>query len=283
MSSLDYCGGKLNLEQLTPNQMGSSRTPTCRIRNMSKQANSEESKSPKPKLLVLKPFESSTDHSASLVKIADQLDDPPFDRFHRRLALFFSIIMLSTLEQKARIRPFGDLPNVFDDSQCPFFPSNSKYLKLKALTESHLWTHQHPQLKLLLVVKQNKVQPFKKSVLNSARQESIMNAHNKTQFTYAKIKCALKDSSCDSLISKNLMLTLLSSNASSSSTKMFKCPHTRNDSILAHNGLQFKAAELNATLTLTKMNTMHTFTHKFACIFRSTFFSSHSRSKRSFQ
>ncbi|KAG5580504.1 hypothetical protein H5410_051131 [Solanum commersonii] len=85
-----------------------------------------------------------------------------------------------------------------------------------------------------------------------------MNAHNKTQFTYAKIKCALKDSSCDSPISKNLMLTILASNESSSSTKVFKCPQIRNDSIFTHNGLQFKVPESNAIITLTKMNTMHT-------------------------
>ncbi|WMV30229.1 hypothetical protein MTR67_023614, partial [Solanum verrucosum] len=32
-------------------------------------------------------------HLALLVEIANQLDDPPFGRFHRRLALSFSIIM----------------------------------------------------------------------------------------------------------------------------------------------------------------------------------------------
>ncbi|KAG5595673.1 hypothetical protein H5410_036905, partial [Solanum commersonii] len=77
----------------------------------------------------------------------------------------------------------------------------------------------------------------KKEVSNSATQGSIMNAHNKTQISYAKIKCALKDSSCDSPISKNLVLTILASNASSSSTKVFKCPHTRNDFIFTHKGL----------------------------------------------
>ncbi|KAG5612204.1 hypothetical protein H5410_023485, partial [Solanum commersonii] len=33
------------------------------------------------------------------------------------------------------------------------------------------------------------------------------------------------------------MLTIRASNASSSSTIVFKCPHTRNDSIFTHNGL----------------------------------------------
>ncbi|KAG5586083.1 hypothetical protein H5410_046517 [Solanum commersonii] len=58
-----------------------------------------------------------------------------------------------------------------------------------------------------------------------------MNARNKTYFTHAQINCALKDSSCDSPISKNLMLTRFVSNASSSSIKVFKCPHTKDDSI----------------------------------------------------
>ncbi|KAG5595503.1 hypothetical protein H5410_036735 [Solanum commersonii] len=107
-----------------------------------------------------------------------------------------------------------------------------------------------------------------------------MNAHNKTQFTYAKIKCALKDSSCDSPISKNLMLTIVASNASPSSTKVFKCPHTRNESIFTHNGLQYKASESNAMKTFKKMNTMHTLTHRFARIFQSTLASAQSRSRR---
>uniref|UniRef100_M1DMM3 Uncharacterized protein n=1 Tax=Solanum tuberosum TaxID=4113 RepID=M1DMM3_SOLTU len=57
-----------------------------------------------------------------------------------------------------------------------------------------------------------------------------MNAHNKTQFTHARINCALKDSNGDSTLSKVLKFTILASNASSSSTK-----HTQD-----HKGL-FKA------------------------------------------
>uniref|UniRef100_M1DLR6 Uncharacterized protein n=1 Tax=Solanum tuberosum TaxID=4113 RepID=M1DLR6_SOLTU len=37
--------------------------------------------------------EGLADHLASLVEIADQLDDPPFGRFHCRLALSFSIVV----------------------------------------------------------------------------------------------------------------------------------------------------------------------------------------------
>ncbi|KAG5591150.1 hypothetical protein H5410_041664 [Solanum commersonii] len=58
-----------------------------------------------------------------------------------------------------------------------------------------------PQLKLLLVLKRTQVQSFKKGVSNSATQDSIMN------------------SSCDTLLSKILMLVILATCASSSSTK----------------------------------------------------------------
>ncbi|KAG5589908.1 hypothetical protein H5410_040422 [Solanum commersonii] len=84
----------------------------------------------------------------------------------------------------------------------------------------------------------------------------------KTEFTHAKIKCALKVSNCDPPILKNLKLTILASNTSSSSTKAFKCPHKKNDSIFPHNGSQFKVSESTATLTLIKMYTMHDFTHR---------------------
>ncbi|KAG5590882.1 hypothetical protein H5410_041396, partial [Solanum commersonii] len=61
---------------------------------------------------------------------------------------------------------------------------------------------------------------FKKDVSNSATQNSIMNGHNKTQLTHAKINCALKDSSCDLPLLKNFKLTILASNTSSSLTKL---------------------------------------------------------------
>ncbi|KAG5599019.1 hypothetical protein H5410_030389 [Solanum commersonii] len=66
---------------------------------------------------------------------------------------------------------------------------------------------------------QTQVQPFKKGVSNSATQDSIMSAHNKTQFTYARINCVLKDTSCDTPLQKILMLAILATCASSSSTK----------------------------------------------------------------
>ncbi|KAG5595638.1 hypothetical protein H5410_036870 [Solanum commersonii] len=87
------------------------------------------------------------------------------------------------------------------------------------------------------LIAKTQVQQFRKDVLNSASQDSIMNVHNKAQITHARINYILKDSSYDTPLSKILKLTILSSNASSSSTKLFKCAYTNNDSIFTHNGL----------------------------------------------
>ncbi|KAG5590358.1 hypothetical protein H5410_040872, partial [Solanum commersonii] len=81
-----------------------------------------------------------------------------------------------------------------------------------------------------------------------------MNTHNKTQFTYARINCVLKDSSCDTPLPKNLIIAILATCETSSSTK-------------------------NATLTLKKRNTMHVFTDRLALIFQLIFSSAHLRSK----
>ncbi|KAG5630293.1 hypothetical protein H5410_002010 [Solanum commersonii] len=55
-----------------------------------------------------------------------------------------------------------------------------------------------------------------------------MKAHNKAQFTYARITCVLKDSNCVTPLPKILMLAILAT-ASSSSTKVSKCPHLTQD------------------------------------------------------
>ncbi|KAG5616397.1 hypothetical protein H5410_016221 [Solanum commersonii] len=85
-----------------------------------------------------------------------------------------------------------------------------------------------------------------------------MNAHNKTQLTHAMTNYALKDSNCDSSLSKMLKLTIRASNASSSSTKVLKCPHTKTIPY-SHKVLQqFIVSKSPTTLTLTKMNTCMT-------------------------
>ena len=115
-----------------------------------------------------------------------------------------------------------------------------------------------PNLNFCLSSSKTQVQQFKKDISNTATQDSIMNAHKKTQLTHARINCALKDSSCDSPLPKNLKLTILASNESSSSTKLLKCAHTKNDSIFTTMVQQFITPESQSTLTLTKVNTCMT-------------------------
>lgn len=57
---------------------------------------------------------------------------------------------------------------------------------------------------------------------------------------------------------------------SSSSKKVLKSLHIKDDSIDTHDGSKFMAPPSDETLTLTNMNTMHDFTHMLARIFRST-------------
>ena len=117
---------------------------------------------------------------------------------------------------------------------------------------------------------------------NTSTQGSIMNAHNTTQFTHVRFKCVLKYSSCDIPLSMIFKLTILDTDTSLSSTKVIKWSHIKNDSIFTHNDSRFKVSKSISTHTLKKMNTAHDLTYRFARIFRLTFVTAHSRSKRSF-
>ncbi|KAG5631984.1 hypothetical protein H5410_003701 [Solanum commersonii] len=136
------------------------------------------------------------------IGIANQLGDLPFDVVYRRLAPSFSSCSGS----------LGDMGSAHWNKR-----------RSKALLRLAKWTRRSSSLHFIIL--------FSLFVPFCDCYTRIMNAHNKIQFSYARIKCALKDSSCDSPISKNFMLTILVSNASSSSTIVFKCPHRKDDCI----------------------------------------------------
>ncbi|KAG5580646.1 hypothetical protein H5410_051273 [Solanum commersonii] len=131
----------------------------------------------------LNPFRFNTieDPLTKLVQIADPLGDPPFG--------------LGSAHWNIRrgCRPVGDSPNGLGDHQA-VFSSYFQPLCSFLLDSIHVFKLEFSCLK---------------RVSQAVLHQSIMNAHNKTHFTHAKINCALKDSSCDSPLSKNLMFTIL--------------------------------------------------------------------------
>ncbi|KAG5619624.1 hypothetical protein H5410_004842 [Solanum commersonii] len=136
------------------------------------------------------------DSSAKLVKFAERLGDSPF----------FCLIAVSCFPlASSRPGPLGGIVllhgTIQRSAKCSFhrlfdpLPSGLCVLEQRAGSVP-LATHQA-------------CLPFKNGVSNSATQDSIMNAHNKTQFTYARINCVLKDLSCDTPLPKILMLAIL--------------------------------------------------------------------------
>ena len=59
-----------------------------------------------------------------------------------------------------------------------------------------------PNYKFCLSKKDSSLVVQKKDVSNSAIQNPTMNVHNKTQFTYSRINCALKVSSYRTILPK---------------------------------------------------------------------------------
>ncbi|KAG5615040.1 hypothetical protein H5410_014864 [Solanum commersonii] len=89
---------------------------------------------------------------------------------------------LNTLELWARLSPFNDLPNALGDPHAFFSSSFQPFCSFLPRCLEQYYTRLNHELT------------------------------HKTQFSHAKIKCALKDSSCDTPLSKNLRLTILVSN-----------------------------------------------------------------------
>ncbi|KAG5584612.1 hypothetical protein H5410_045046 [Solanum commersonii] len=183
-----------------------------------KQAKSEESKRLKPKILELKPFEpSSSSKPSQNLELKNKNQN---NNSQRVFIVFKNLCCNGSFSVVSRDCRLTRAKHTRTKSEDKIFGRLAEWVR--RFSDSHFFD--------LSATFQTQVQSLKKGVSNSATQDSIMNAHNKTQFTYANIKCALKDSSCDSPISKNLVLTIFALNASSSSTIVFKCHHIRNDS-----------------------------------------------------
>ncbi|KAG5606315.1 hypothetical protein H5410_027807, partial [Solanum commersonii] len=151
------------------------------------------------------------DHLAQLVGIADIFGDPPIDMVHHFCALAFSKFKFSNFRRW---------------STASRTHSSLAYWSIRG-------DHSHSATHLM----------FKKDVSNSITQDSIMNVHKKTQLTRARINYALKESSYDSPLPKNFKHTILASNESSSSTKVFKRPDTKDDSIFTQLFNHFKVPD----------------------------------------
>ncbi|KAG5571734.1 hypothetical protein H5410_061500, partial [Solanum commersonii] len=78
----------------------------------------------------------------------------------------------------------------------------------KSLNEFKCRANQHPYLNFCLSSSKTQVKQFKKDPSNSAIEDSIINAHNKTPLSHAMINYALKDSNCDSPLSKMVKFKL---------------------------------------------------------------------------
>ena len=73
--------------------------------------------------------------------------------------------------------------------------------------------------------------------LKSATHDSLVNVHDKTQFTYERMNFVLKESICDTLFPKILNLAVIFSNGSSNLTRTFEFHHKNDDSIFTHKGI----------------------------------------------
>ena len=89
----------------------------------------------------------------------------------------------------------------------------------------------------MFILKQNRCLAVQQGCLKSATHDSLVNVHDKTQFTYERMNFVLKESICDTLFPKILKLAVIFSNGSSNLTRTFEFPHKNDDSIFTHKGI----------------------------------------------
>ena len=89
----------------------------------------------------------------------------------------------------------------------------------------------------MFILKQNRSLAVQQGCLKSATHDSLVNVHDKTQFTYERMNFILKDSSCDTLLPKLLKVAVIFSNGSSNSIRTFEFPHKNDDSVFTHKGI----------------------------------------------
>ncbi|KAG5571358.1 hypothetical protein H5410_061124, partial [Solanum commersonii] len=145
------------------------------------------------------------------------ISDPPFGQFYYHFALAFSIfkfcnfrrysiasrnrsttrrllLSIADLIFSFRVWHTGALGETGHSATCPMLSCSFLLISV------HAFFRNPNTLKSRIYI------TIQKDVLNSATQDSIMNTHKKTQLTHARFNCALKDSSCDLPLPKNLKL-----------------------------------------------------------------------------
>ncbi|KAG5590238.1 hypothetical protein H5410_040752, partial [Solanum commersonii] len=176
------------------------------------------------------------DHSAQLVEIADALGNSPFGLLHRLSAFSFSIFAFWIIGRYSIA-----LRNCSATRRLLLFIADLIF----SFKAQHSGT----------------LGEFKKDVLNSATQDSIMNAHIRLNLLRQRSNVQSKFQFVThhyQRISSSPYLLQIQVQA------QLKCSNVLTQRMIPYSFTmvqQFKALESNATFTLTKKNTMHAFTH----------------------
>ncbi|KAG5610011.1 hypothetical protein H5410_021292, partial [Solanum commersonii] len=154
----------------------------------SKQAKSEESTRPKSKILELKPFESSIFKNLCCSRSFD-VSSPSCSILHDRhvwIIGLHSTALRNCLAIRQLLLFTTDLILSFWAQHTGAKGKDKTLLAICQMGSAILrssFLHSFSCLCSFLLNSQTQVQPFKKGVSNSATQDSIINVHNKAQFT----------------------------------------------------------------------------------------------------